>query len=158
MTQQTTWLFRRLELNGISVVSLAGAATSMIFDATKHVFCRDKSMFVATKVCLSRQKYACRDKSMLVATKVCLSRQKYACRDKSMFVATKVCLSRQKYACRDKNMLVATKVCLSRQKYACRDKHVFVSVATKIILVAAVANHNLVFQSARLLVTSLLRR
>ena len=32
---------------------LAGVATSIIFVATKHVFCRDKSMLVATKVCLS---------------------------------------------------------------------------------------------------------
>ena len=31
-------------------VSLAGAATSTIFVATKHVFCRDKSMLVATKL------------------------------------------------------------------------------------------------------------
>ena len=68
-------------------LSLAGAATSIIFVATnttKHVFCRDKSMFVTTKVCWSRQKYVgrdktCRDKHNLVATKVyfmlCLSRQ-----------------------------------------------------------------------------------
>ena len=31
-------------------LSLAGAATSMIFVATKHIFCRDKSMLVATNV------------------------------------------------------------------------------------------------------------
>ena len=30
-------------------VSLSGAATSIIFVATKHVFCRDKSMLVETK-------------------------------------------------------------------------------------------------------------
>ena len=36
-------------------LSLAGAATSMIFVATKHIFCRDKSTLVATKL-LSRQK------------------------------------------------------------------------------------------------------
>ena len=51
---------------------LAGAATSIIFVATKviatntfvatkHVFCRDKSMFLATKL-LSRQAYFCLDK------------------------------------------------------------------------------------------------
>ena len=39
-------------------MSLAGAATSIIFVTTKHVFCRDKSMLVATKLCLSRQKSA----------------------------------------------------------------------------------------------------
>ena len=58
-----------------SRVSLAGAATSIIFVATKHVFCRYKSMFVATKVCLSRQNY------VFVTTNV-LSRQAYFCRDK----------------------------------------------------------------------------
>ena len=31
-------------------VSLAGIATSIIFVATKHVFCCDKSMLVVTKV------------------------------------------------------------------------------------------------------------
>ena len=44
-------------------ISLAGAATSMIF------VCRDKHVFVATKTCLSRQS------TSFVATKVCLSRQ-----------------------------------------------------------------------------------
>ena len=39
---------------------------------------------------LSRQKYACRDKSMLVETKVCLSRQNF-CRDKNVFVETNTC-------------------------------------------------------------------
>ena len=33
----------------------------MCFDTTKHVFCRDKIMFVATKL-LSRQAYFCLDK------------------------------------------------------------------------------------------------
>ena len=64
-----------------SRVSLAGAATSIIFVTTKHVFCRYKSMLVATKVCFSRQNY-CRDKIMF------LSRQMF-CRDKHTFVATK---------------------------------------------------------------------
>ena len=48
-------------------VSLAGAATSIIFVATKHVFCRqsrDKIMFVATNTC--------RDKHVFVATKMIL--------------------------------------------------------------------------------------
>ena len=30
-------------------ISLAGAATSIIFVATKHAFCHDKSMLVVTK-------------------------------------------------------------------------------------------------------------
>ena len=55
---------------------MAGAATSVIFVATKHVFCRDKSMLVATK-----QDNFCRDKRHFV-------RQKF-CPDKHTFVATK---------------------------------------------------------------------
>ena len=39
-------------------LSLAGAATSTIFVATKYVFCRQK-------VCLSRQNYVCLDKSFV---------------------------------------------------------------------------------------------
>ena len=94
-------------------MSLAGAATSIIFVETKHVYCRDKSMLAATKLCLSQQACFCRDKY--------LSRQKYVCDtclSRQIFLVTKVCLSRQKY--------------LSRPKYVCRDKHTF--VATSIIL------------------------
>ena len=43
--------------------------SSISFVATKHVFCCDKSMLVATKV-LSRQNYVCRDKHNFVATKL----------------------------------------------------------------------------------------
>ena len=85
-------------------LSLAGAATSIIFVATNR-------SFVATKVCFSRQNF-CHDKIMYVATNhlsrqisnICLSRQAYFCRDKRrvsldksmlVFVAIKVCLSRQ---------------------------------------------------------------
>ena len=32
------------------LVSLAGAAISIIFVATKHIFCHNKSMLVATKL------------------------------------------------------------------------------------------------------------
>ena len=87
------------------------------------VFCRDESIFVATKIYLSRQKYVCRDKTFVttsillsdkhVNTKRLLSRQKYACREKS-FVVTNTCLSREIFA--------ATKLRLSRQAYFCRDK------------------------------------
>ena len=78
-------------------LSLAGTATSIIFVATKQVFCCDRN-FVPTNIILSPQK-------MLVATKdkVNFSRQNYVCRDKS--------LSREAYVCRDKRRL------LSRQKY-----------------------------------------
>ena len=64
----------------VEQTSLAGAATSIIFVATKHVFRHDKSMFVATK-------YFCHDKTF-VATNICCDKH---------FVATKdACLSRQK--------------------------------------------------------------
>ena len=69
-------------------LSLAGAATSIIF--------------VATETCFSRQTCVCRDKTF-AATKLC-------CRDKHTFVATKdVCsdkniLSVKKDVCGDKNM------------------------------------------------------
>ena len=87
-------------------LSLSGAATSIIFVATK--FCRDKSML-----------YFCRDKIMFVTTKL-LSRQ--------IFVAGNTCLSRQNTAfvvtklrkyhfCRDK-----TNTCLSRQILAACNK------------------------------------
>ena len=53
---------------------------------------------------LSRQTRACRDKHTFVATKLCLTRQKF-CRDKYIFVATK------NVFCRD-NTFVATKMIL----------------------------------------------
>ena len=46
-----------------------------VFVATKHVFCRDKNMLVATKL-LSRLKL-----QIFVASNMCLSRQTYFCRD-----------------------------------------------------------------------------
>ena len=111
---------------------LAGAATSEKFVATKDVFCREKSMLVATKL-LSRQT------TFFVATNTGLS----------SFVATNILLSRQTtFFSRDKHVFVK----FGRNKYtfvptndvfSC-DKHVFVMfvatkcfVATKVILVAA---------------------
>ena len=66
----------------VSVLSLAGAATSIVFCRDKLVFvCRDKVVFVCRdKTCLSGQN------TSFVATKVCLPRQNI-CRDKMMFVA-----------------------------------------------------------------------
>ena len=116
-------------------LSLAGAATSIIFVATKHVFCHDKSMLVATKL-VARQNF-CRDKHIFVVTKH-LSRQ--------TFVATNIILSRQKF-CHYKltfvttnTSFVAIEVCLSRQNIwpnFCRDKRVCrdkTFVPTKIIV------------------------
>ena len=71
-----------VRLDKAATLSLAEAATSITFVAknaclyafvaTKHVFCRDKNMLVATKLCLSvlsRRKF-CRDKHSLFATKI----------------------------------------------------------------------------------------
>ena len=69
------------------VLSLAGTATSI-------VFCRDKSMLIATKH-LSPQTSVCREKHNFVATSILLSRQKICfCRNKMhvMFVVTKMIL------------------------------------------------------------------
>ena len=102
-------------------VSLAGAATSIIFVATKVL-----STFVATNTCLSQQKYACRDKIMFVQTNILLSRQAYFCGDKHVFVAKNICRDitfvTTKIFCRDKHNFVATNIILSRQAYFCRDK------------------------------------
>ena len=80
-------------------LSLAGAATSIIFFATK-VVCHDKTRL------LSRQKYACRDKHIL-------SRLAYFCREKHVFVASKI--------------FFRTNIILSRQAYFCRDKRCILS-------------------------------
>ena len=134
------------------------------FVTTKHVFCRDKNMLVATNLChsifLSWKNVFCHDKHVFVTTKVCLSRQNFCCdkitvsvmtnicRDKS-FVATEIlCCDKHNFIitkhvfCPNKSMLVATKdvvetnTCLSWQTHVCRGK---IFVVTKIILVAAPA-------------------
>ena len=115
------WSWRFADYQGGLV--LAGAATFLSwqnssFVATKLVFCRDKSMLVATKR-LARQAQFCCDKT-LVMTNVILSRQ-------LTFVATKHVF------CRDKHVFVATNTCF-------RDK---TFVATKITLAAAPASDSL---------------
>ena len=73
-----TWAHHSLmEARGLS---LAEAAKSIIFVATKHICCRDKNMLVATtKLCLSRQNVCCEKY---------LSSQTFCC-DKHTFVAKK---------------------------------------------------------------------
>ena len=93
-------------------LSLAGAATSIIFVATNLLsrqtrICRHKS-FVATNTCLPPQKF-CRDKHVFAATKHVLTKA---------FVATKLCLSRQRF-CRDKHTFVATKDVLWHEHDTC---------------------------------------
>ena len=98
-------------------LSLAGVATSVIFDTTKVLsqqarLCHDK------KCVLSRQK-VCRDKTCV-------------CRDTKMFVATSTRVCRNKrfvatnMSCRDKHVFrhdkhifVMTKPCLSQQNFCC---------------------------------------
>ena len=62
-------------------LSLVGAATSIIF--------------VATRVCHDKTRLLSRQNTSFVTTKVCLLRQHF-CRDKIMFIVTNMCLSRQK--------------------------------------------------------------
>ena len=69
-----------------------------MFVATKHVFCRDKSMLAATTV-LWRQIDVCPDK-------IFLSRQTRVYRDKHTFVAAKDVF------CGDKHLFLATKMIL----------------------------------------------
>ena len=110
-------------------LSLAGAATSIIFVTTK---------VVSRHTCLSQQTYFCRNKSFVVTNICCdkhnftatniLSLQAYFCHDKHVFVSTKHIF------CHDKSMLVATKllswqtqqifvvtIVLLQQKYFCHD-------------------------------------
>ena len=92
--------------NATLLLSLAGAATSIIFVATNKCFVTKNTPL------LSRQKYACRHRRFFAKT-LCLSRQ-------NIFVATKLLL-RQILVCRDKHTFVATK------DVFCCDKHVFVA-------------------------------
>ena len=166
-----------------TIISVAGAATSFfvfvfistnvlsretrvcrdkhVYITTKHVFCRDKSMLVATKlhdkIMFVMTKRLSRQTFVFVSTKD-VSRQAYFCRNKrrvcvfrnkSMLVATKA-LSRQTRICCNKNIL-SRQTAFSRHNF-CQDKHTFVAtkdefcrdrhvfVATKIILVAASAS------------------
>ena len=97
-------------------MSLAGAATSIIFVATevrlpRQTFCCDEIMFVATKLLMQQ---------IFVLTNMCLSRQAYFCCDKGrVFFATNACLSQM--FCHNKNTSVTTKP-LSQQAYFCCDK------------------------------------
>ena len=113
-----------------SIIFVATKKKKM-FVATKHVFCHDKSKLVATKL-LSRQIFVAikillsRQKTCFVATNTCLSRQKYACRIKTivgtMFVET-IVLSRQALFdetkdvfCRDKHMTKENYTCGSSRQ------------------------------------------
>ena len=76
----------RVKLQAGAGLSLAGAAISIIFVATK-VLSRQNTSFVATK-----KKKNCRDKSMFSATNSCSDKTIF-CRNKNLvFVATKMLL------------------------------------------------------------------
>ena len=94
----------------ISNLSMAGAATSIIYVTTKKIVTTNTCLlwqntsFVATKVCLSRQSFCCH-KHIFVTTQL-LSRQTF-CRNKLTFLTTNTRLSRQNYVFwSDKSMLV----------------------------------------------------
>ena len=111
---------------GVVWVSLAGAATSIIF--------------VATNMCLSRQK------------KCLLSRQKYACRDKT-FVTTKLCLSPQ-YLSRQIFLGYFSYFLAKKDVYACQEKYCHeknILSRQKMILVAFPANGTCVHSMYQLL-------
>ena len=91
------------------VLSLAGAATSTSFVATKALTCFD-----ATKVCLSRQNYVCQWQQAYF----CHDKKNVFCRDKHVFVTTKSKLVATKVLLRQKTCFVATNTCLKR-----RDKY-----------------------------------
>ena len=131
-------LDRHLHVFPTRNITLAGAATSIIFVAIKFFLkFSDRArclllplagtaksiILVRTKVLCSRQKYACRDKNILLRQNVCHDKYLW-----HVFVATKICLSQQNYVCRDKHVFLATKRLrdkyLSQQTYFCRDKRV----------------------------------
>ena len=104
---------------------------------TKHVFCRDKSMLIAIKLCLWQQ-------NISVATKR-FSRQIFVCSDRIVcpdffwiFFLQIVTHTHTQKKKKKKKVFVATSILLSLQKTCiCRDK---TFLATKIKLVAAPAN------------------
>ena len=63
---QVSFLSRRL---------LSQRRDKNVCGATKHVFCGDKNMLVATKLSSSRQTRVCRDEHKFVVTSIFLSRQ-----------------------------------------------------------------------------------
>ena len=122
---------RQVKLQG-SLLSLAGAAASIIFVAMK-VLCDKRRL-------LSRQKYACHDKTFVV-TNIFLLWQNF-CPNKYLsqqqFCVTKA-LSWQAYFCCDKSMLVATKLLLWLFKNFCCDSlMVFLNCHDQISVVASI--------------------
>ena len=138
------------------MVSLAGAATSIIFVTTNTCLSWQTMSFVVTKICLPQQNFCWYEVILLqqnffVCQQVCLLQQKYAYHDKT-FVATKLCLLWQIFVVT--NMFVMTNKILLWQAYFCHNKghvlsrqthvcHNKTFVMTKMILVAAPANNRM---------------
>ena len=141
------WLHLKVASAGGAGLSLAGAATSIIFVITKVLSWQNMS-FVMTKVCLSQPNYVCRNKIFLSWQKFCCGRHTFVatedmfCHDKRrVFGATKVSLSQQifvitkllsqqTYFCWDKHTFVMTKDVFCSNKHVWRNKHVFVMTKT----------------------------
>ena len=91
---QVSFLSRQMFCRGTRLFVSMFAVTKLLsqqnYVSRQNIFvvthiCRDKNVFVTTKV-LSRQAYFCRDKRRV------LSQQTHVCCDKSKLVATKLCL------------------------------------------------------------------
>ena len=113
------WTWNEERAAGPVTLSLAGAATSIIFVVTKHVIGPNKSMLVATKP-LSWQNYVSRHKIVLSRPKTCFVATTkdfclfcfcfvFVCRNK--YLSQQKCL----FVFRGKNMFDATSRLLSRQ-------------------------------------------
>ena len=102
-----------------SILSLVGTATSTIFVTTKHVYCRDKSMLVATKLLL-RQTHVCCDKTCY---------DKHVCCWKHTFVMTKDVFCRNRHIFVMTNVFVTTKHLLRQKLYLRQLPHTFTQAA-----------------------------
>ena len=111
-------------------LSLAGAATSIIFVATRVLSNNHDKRVYCNKTCLlSQQKYACCDKHIFVMTNICCNKHNFAMTKyflinkifswQELFCCDKCILLRQTHVCRDNT-------CLLRQNF-CHDKMILVA-------------------------------
>ena len=126
IAEQLTYLDHQIFIAIRSESVLQPQLSHWAHNSVMAYFCRNKTCFVATKVCLS-QPNICQDRTVLsrqifVMTNVSLQQ-------KHKFVTTKL-LSRQAYFCHNKRHVLSGQI----NTCFCRDK---TFVATKTILVAA---------------------
>ena len=147
-------------------LSLVGAAVSIIFVATKHIFCCNKTFAVTKRICVATKRLS---QKIFVMTNIILSWQKF-CHGKHSFVVTKDGFHYDKYLswqkfCHNKHVFAAVNLNLSWQNFVVTSiflswqKTCFIAtnpqllwqthnghdkpfVATKIMLVAAPTNDN----------------